>query len=341
MDKEIELLCKTIAKDLARLHKGDTASALWPFIPNEAEYYVGTYFIKELYNQIKVLKEKGYSSSEIATLFKNPSKIAQYFTLFHSATILDYPKRIELTKDLINLLKYYRKDVFCLDENNVLNTSLNLKLENLESEEEYLEFSKKISAILLLYLEVLYPTMMRLGHEFHGVYQEKGKKIFIKDFFNMVPSSLGLVEKFPAKEIRIVEEIEESLKIDFFNHLIFPPQVKRTYVQVDNNILNKTELKEFYFLLEKRVNEIILKTVNFTRKDWFKVYSKGLFNSFSSLKEKSKTEGGIPPEVFKKIESEDFRLPIDKIVEFNKVHSQEEIEKITLNSFIKIFDQDK
>ncbi len=337
MNKSIKKLCKVIGRDLSKLHKGDTASALWPFIPNEAEYYVGSFFIRELYSSIKRLKDKGYSIEEIARLFENPSKIAQYFTLFHSAKVLKFNQRIELAKDLISCIGYYREDVFC-DENNRLK-KYSFEIDKLNSNENNLIISNKLSALLLFYLEILYPTMMRLGHEFHGVYEKGSKRIFIKEFFNLNPISLNLTEEFPFKKIKIVEEIRGEIDLDFFNHLFQSPKKVASYVEIDGRLIKDIELKKVYKIIEKKVNETILKTKNFSRKDWFKVYSRGLFHSFDSLKKELNLPLEIPKELFLKIDHENFKVPLDKIIKFIKMHTKEEIEKITVESYIRIFEE--
>ena len=53
-----------------------------------------------MYSLIKKLKEKTYSNEQIAKLFGSPSKIAQYFTLFHSANVLNLNQRLELAKKI-------------------------------------------------------------------------------------------------------------------------------------------------------------------------------------------------------------------------------------------------
>lgn len=339
MDEAIKELCGVIGRDLSKLHKGDTASALWPFIPNEAEYYVGKFFIKDLYSLIKKLKEKNYSNEQIAKLFGSPSKIAQYFTLFHSAKVLDVNQRVELAKDLMSYMAHYRAYVFC-NENNKLKKYF-LDVDKLNSNEKSMAISNKLSALLLLYLEILYPTMMRLGHEFHGVYEKEGKRIFIKEFFNLNPVSLDLAEEFPFKKIKIVEEIKGDVDLDFFNHLFQSPKKIASYVEIDNRIVQGSELEDSYKIIEEKINKIISKIKNLSRKDWFKVYGRGLFHSFDTLKREIGIHLDIPLDLFSKIDNEDFRIPIKKVMEFTKRHTRKEIEQITKNSYLKIFEENE
>ncbi len=339
MNETIKKLCEVIGKDLSKLHKGDTASALWPFIPNEAEYYTGEFFMNELYFSIKRLKREHYSNEQIAKLFGHPSKIAQYFTLFHSAEVLEPNQRQELALDLINFLFYYREDAFC-DTNNRLK-QYSFEIEKLSADKRNKMLSNKLSALLLLYLEILYPTMMRLGHEFHGIYKKNTKKIFIKEFFNLNPLSLNLTDKFPFKKIRIIEEIKGDLDLDFFNHLFQSPKKIASYVEIDDRLIQNVELEEVYRTIEKKVKEVISKIKNFSRKDWFKVYTRGLFYSIKKIRNESGIYKRVPKSLFEKIDKEDFKLPLEKIIEFNKKHSEKEIENITKKSFLKIFENKK
>ena len=336
MNELIKELCSVIGKDLSKLHKGDTASALWPFIPNEAEYYVGSFFIKKIYPLIKTLKSRGYTEEKIAKLFGTPSKIAQYFTLFHSAKVLKKEERLELAKDLVNYISYYREDPFCKKTNRLKRYSFDSK--NLSSEKENIIMSNKISALLLLYLEILYPTMMRLGHEFHGVYEKESRRFFVKEFFNLNPISLGIDNKFPFKNIKIVEEIDGEVELDFFNHLFRSSKKTSSYVEIDGEVVSGDKLKDVYVELEDKIKSIISKTKDFSRKDWFKVYARGLFNSFDELKKETGASLEIPSELFAKIDQADFKIPIEKVMEFTQNHTRKEIEEITTKSYLKIFE---
>lgn len=337
MNKSIKELCRVIGRDLSKLHKGDTASALWPFTSNEAEYYVGSFFIKEIYSIIKILKLRGYTEEKIAKLFCTPSKIAQYFTLFHSAKILKKEERLELAEDLVSYISYYREDLLCEKTNRLKKYSFDSN--NLSLEKENIIMSNKISALLLLYLEIIYPTMMRLGHEFHGVYEEGNRRFFVKEFFNLDPISLGIKDKFPFKNIKIVEEIEGEIELDFFNHLFKSPNKKSTYVEIEGRVVSGGKLREVYGEIEDKIKSIINRTKYFSRKDWFKVYARGLFNSFDELRKETGHSLEIPIELFKKIDKEDFKIPIKKVIEFTQNHTRKEIEEITTKSYLKIFEE--
>jgi len=337
MSEKLIKLCRVIGKDLSKLHKGDTLSALWPFTPNEAEYYVGSFWIEQLEGTITKLKEKRYSRKEIAELFGYPSKIAQYFTLFHSAKVLDLKKRIQLATDLLDYIDYYREDPFCENGANILKKQI-IDVDLLDQNPELLKIGDKLTALMLLYLEILYPTMMRLGHEFHGPYKIGGKNIFVKDFHNLQPLSLGIEASFPFNNIKIVEEIEGNVELDFFNHLVKSSKKKAISISINGNQKNLKELKEDLEKIENSINQIIGKIKLFDKKDWFKVYARGIFNSSCKLNLELGKDCKPPKEVFKKIDEENFSIQIEKIVQLNKSRAMKEIEKITTMSFLKIFE---
>ena len=101
---------------------------------------------------------------------------------------------------------------------------------------------------------------------------------------------------------------------------------------------NLKELKEDLEKIENSINQIIGKIKLFDKKDWFKVYARGIFNSSCKLNLELGKDCKPPKEVFKKIDEENFSIQIEKIVQLNKSRAMEEIEKITTMSFLKIFE---
>lgn len=341
LNKNLRKLCKRISKDLAELHKGDTASALWPFTTNEVEFYVGEFFIKDLYETIEKLKSKGYSDEQIAKLIEKPSKIAQYFTLFHSAKWLRLEERKKLANNLIDFISYYRVDPFCSNRTNILKPNVfNKRLLHLhlETDQEAIEIEKSISALLLLYLELLYPTMMRLGHEFHGPYKIKNKLLFIKEFYNLKSQHFKFAKFFPFEKLTLVEEINKKPEIDFFNHLFYMPPKKAVAILVNGKKLPSQEFKEIFEIVEKKIKKINSLCSNFTKKDWLKSLSKGLFYSIKNLKEKLNENYEPPRLLLKKIKNETFFIDIKKIKRFNVVHTKKQLQRIICKSFLKIFE---
>jgi hypothetical protein len=335
VNKKIIKLCRIIGRDLALIYKGDTASALWPFTTNEAEYFLGEFFIQEIYSTIKELKNKGYTDEYIARLFYRPSKISQYFAFFHSAKILGIEEREKLALWFLNFINYYRKDPFCLNRTNILRKKVfdpNIIALDLNRDEETLKNADKITSYLLLYLELIYPTMMRLGQEFHGPYKHKEKIIFVKEFYNLKSFS----RFFPFQNVTIIEELEEFPKVDFFNHLLFKPESKAVAIMVDGKRLNKAKIELALRAIEKSMGKINALCSNLTKKDWLKVLAKGLFLSFENLRKECGRKFSLRT-IFEKIDKENFEIDIQKIKRFIDSHSTKELEKIVYKSFLKIF----
>jgi len=343
ISKNLEKLCKIIGRDLAIIYKGDTLSALWPFTTNEAEFYIGEFFIRELYASISKLKNKGYSNEQIAALFGRPSKIAQYFALFHSANILKVGERKELAEDLLNFISFYRKDPFCSDRTNILKSKIfDARLLNLylESNAKAVEIGNKISALLLLYLESLYPTAMRLGHEFHGPYMKGKKFLFIKEFYGIKPKYLKFTKPFTFENIIIVEETEGKPQIDFFNHLLYMPKRNAIAILVDGRQIAPEEFKEILEIIKRDIEKINSFCLNFEKRDWLKVLAMGYFYSIEQLKKELNEKIKIPRHLFHKINKEKFFFDVVKAKESISNSSLKELEKKITHSFQKIFENE-
>jgi len=337
---ELQTLCKTIGEHLAILHKGDTVSALWPFIITELEFYAGEEFIKKLFYAITELKNKGHSIEEIAQLFSNPSKIAQYFCLFHSAKCLKLDERKQLALDLIDCIHYYRKDPFCTNKSNVLNEKIvNKAILNAQLSVNSNEIStaNKISALTLMYLEIVYPTIMRLGHEFHGPYKQENNFITIKEFYDLKSEFMPLSKEFPFKNIIIVEKTEEPTQLDFFNHLIYMPKRSASAIFIDSKQATQKEAEEALQKIEWALTLISSMHANCTKKEWLKSASNNLFYSIKKLSDKLNCDWKPAHSLMDKIENQEFNINLDKIIKFQNTHSQQELQNITTESFLSIF----
>lgn len=338
MNDKIVELCKTLGKDLAVLYKGDTFSALWPFTTNEAEFYIGEFFIKELFKTITKLKKKGMKKEEIAKLFERPSKIAQYFTFFHSAKVLRRKDRVSLANDLIEFISYYRKDPFCKKKENVLKEhTFNSKLLEVPLSRELVKIEQAVTSLLLLYLELIYPTAMRLGHEFHGPYKKGKSYLLVKEFFNLKPQYLKFKTKIPFARIICVEETKEKPELDFFNHLVRMSERKKAVIILNSKVLNKKESERLFEKLESAIHKINVEASKLSKKDFLKLLAFGYFYSIRNLKTKLSEKVKLPKQLFRKIETEDFFIDREKIKKQITQKSLQELEKKVTKSFLRIF----
>ncbi len=344
MNTKILKLCEALGRDLAVLYKGDTFSALWPFTTNEAEFYIGEFFIQELFRTISKLKKRGIKKQEIAKMFERPSKIAQYFTFFHSARILKKNERLALANDLIDFIAYYRKDPFCTKGENVLKANaFDFKILESPLSRGLVEIEQSIVAVLLLYLELIYPTAMRLGHEFHGPYKKSAAHdgyLLIKEFFNLKPSYLRLKTGFPFESIVFIEETKEKPKLDFFNHLIRMPERERVAIILNSKVLIKEEAEALLSEIELAVSKINRELSRFCKKDFLKLLAKGYFYSIKKLKERLGEDVRIPKLMFEKIEKEEFVSDREKIAKEMSQKSLQELEEKVSKSFLKVFEID-
>ncbi|MFH0715057.1 MAG: hypothetical protein V1847_04655 [Candidatus Diapherotrites archaeon] len=174
LNSEVRQWCAIAGEDLARLHKGNTIGALWPFTFNEAVSYIGPEFMQTLFQANQTLKQS-HSAEEIARLFNHPSKISNFFMYFQgSRKTLSVEQRNELATDLIGYFKFYKSDFGQKTLNGEKTSDIQFSFDS-----DVLPLENRIVASMMLYLEMAYPTMMRLGHEFHGPYQNNA---IIRDF---------------------------------------------------------------------------------------------------------------------------------------------------------------
>lgn len=342
MNEKIIKLCGILGEHLAILYKGDTFSALWPFTTNEAEFYIGEFFMKELYETIAKLEKEGVKKERIAKLFERPSKIAQYFTFFHSSKVLKKEERISLANDLIEFISYYRKDPFCEKKSNLLKKGMfDHKLLKISLSKNIVEIEKSIASLLLLYLELIYPTAMRLGHEFHGPYKKNKKYILIKEFFNLQPNYLKFKTKIPFSKIICVEETTEKPQLDFFNHLIKMPERKRAAIILNSKVLGEKEAEELLEKLKCSIYKINIEASKLSKNDFLNLLAKGYFYSIQNLKTELGEKVKLPKQLSNKIKNENYFLDTEKIKNWIQQKSLEELKEKITKSFLEIFENGK
>ncbi|MFC1697829.1 hypothetical protein ACFL1H_05825 [Nanoarchaeota archaeon] len=334
--ENLRMLADAMGRDLARTHKGDTLSALWPFSGGDLWHFLGTGFCNEFLEVMEELKKK-YSYEEISVFLGNPSKIADYIT-YMNGWDAKKPKRLKLAKHFLELLKAFKKDPF---SNTGLNPLKNFNQKILETKllKKNVVETNKISFLLFMYLELIYPTAMRLGYEFHGPYEKKGKKIWVKEYYNLQNNHATETLNFPFKNITIIEEITNNPRVDFFNHLIEPPEKVASTIIIDGKPINniKSVLEE----VQTAFTNVSSKLEHFDRKDWLKFFTLGLFNTFQPLKDKLGRKFSVPEKTTQKINEEEFSLNLKKTIKKAKERSMEEIaESISKDYRIKVFGLD-
>lgn len=338
---EILDLIRKISYDLSLIQKGDTLSSLWPFINNESEYYLGETFLKDLISTMKIIENK-LSYEEIAILLGFPSKVTQYLTYIHSLKKINYEDRIYFLNFIIKLLKIYKKDYLSNKNTNQLNDKfIKLHIDELkiEKNEDEINKIKIINSLLLLYLETIYPTLMRLGYEIHGPYQINNSKFIIKEFYDINGSEINSMKENIEKKInkiRIIEEIKGEVLLDIFNHVIKSPKVIGVYIECNDKYISKSEYDFLINKIDKMINYRSEECKNYSKKDWLKSFGNNLYYSFRKIFQIANKDSFLPLEIEKKIDSNDYSFPIEKAIEFRDTHSLDEINNIIYSNLLKI-----
>ena len=281
----VEKFCSVAARCILR-----APPPVWPVFILEGEWYLYQYFLRELYDTIKLMDGKGHSTEEIAKLFKNPSRITQFMYLFPgvSFTDLSVDERIGLVDSLLDYIAYYRKgDIFCEDGKNVVwsNNEVEETLGKYElitlSEEDknkYRESIGKINGSLFNYCEFLHLAKHPFGHEFHGPYKLSGDEVLIaREYYDLKPTLVwAFTENLPFERV-LTLEIYKGVDIyfDFFNHTgsssSLPQHLQRFFIAIDdyrNPLTKHEELEELLANINKIFENASEFTSNYTDKDW-------------------------------------------------------------------------
>ncbi len=332
--QEIIKLAKQMGEDLADLHSGDTLSALWPFTPNDLSHYLGKEFCRDLLNTFRELKKKDYSNKEIARLFEHPTLVTTYLTYLNDSD-LSNEERFELANQIFEVLKVVRKDPYCKGKLNILQDSFVDKSLFSKDFMKDISLTNKISFLLFMYLELIYPTSMRLGYSFHGPYEEKGERYWVKDYFHLKNPFIKEIKDFPYDQITIVEKISTNPKVDFFNHLLKIPLKKASKVLVNGKEIRN--LENFLKELEENIRTIINKLSKKTRKEWLIFFAHGLYYSFYPLKKELNKKFEIPQETLKRIKEEEYYFKTPQNEKDSKKISKDFLSKVIFEGFCKAF----
>lgn len=330
MNNELIKLAERIGKDLAELHKGDTISALWPFTVNDTGFYLGDGLCRDLLDTLKEVPIE-----KAAKIMKYPSKIIGYTTYLNGCNLSNEEKN-ELASKLFGIVKLIRKDPFCENKLNIFNEEfVDKNLFDVELKESNLIGTNKLSFLLFMYLELIYPTSMRLGYEFHGPYEYNGNKLWIKEYHNLKNPFLPKTEDFPFEKIIIIECISSYPKVDIYNHLLEPLTKISSSIIVDGN--KNVDIKEVTEKIENAFTKISKELEYFDRKDWLELFAIGLFNSYYPLKKELGKEFIVPEKVLQKIKEEDYRFDVSKAKKANADAHLVDLEVMISEGFKKAF----
>ncbi len=329
-----ELFIK-IGKDLSRIQKGGGIDTQWPFVLPDFEISFGEDIINHL-NFVLCKFLNTHTIDDAANLLKCPSKVSQYILLIHSAKHLNKKDRKKLILTLTSILKKLRKNYLCENGTNQLN---NFDYKNYLNHTQFTkEDTKKInqlSSTLYAYLEKLYPTMMRLGFEYHGPYIYNNKKYIFKEYFdlnnNYIPNC-----KIDYKNIKIVYEIDNDVYVDFFGHIYGDGKTKVVGLYIDGNKIS--DITEVFNKIKDIYEYQKSLFLNYNYKDYAKNLVFGIFFSLKPICDKIGVDWKPRKNVIEKTKNFKLIFPLENVL--NKIHQTptEDLERKITKSFSEIFD---
>ncbi|HRS42871.1 MAG TPA: hypothetical protein P5530_03295 [Candidatus Diapherotrites archaeon] len=317
---EIEKLCKKIGKDLAVVQKSGRIASQWPFIISELE----PFFAEEFSCCLKDSLALGYLSNHY------PSALSQYITLIHTVKHLDLEDRKTIVNKIIELQKLKRKDHLCVNNNQLQNFEISKYLLQKGSENKKIKLT---SSLLFSFYERIYPTLMRLGYEFHGPYIFNNKKYIVKEYYDMQEYYNQEIPTFPFKNLKIIEEFVGNFIIDYFGHVHGEYNIKNAYLFVDDVSTNDEKITEIYNITQQNYLKLLANQKDYSVSDYAINLTKGLFWTL----DKKGRKYSPSPELLEKLKDFKPYFSREKLSKTINEKSFIELEKSIADSFIKIF----
>jgi hypothetical protein len=287
--KEIDKLCSAYSRYILKAFT-KSQPLVWPIPMNESYWYISKYFLKEAYDVIEKLKNKGISEQEIARLFRAPTRIIMFISFIYGMNFSDMKikEKVELIQDLLNYLSYYKKeDILSETGKNIIWTPEHVADELKKHEmigldtpegEKLRKTLGRINAALWLHCERIHGAFHSYGYEFHGPYElGNGESLVVREYYDIKPTSVWpFTSTLPFNELTTYEIYKECyLSIDMFNHLEasspLPQCLQRFSVFKDGDQnMNLTDLENILASLNIMLERAIEFTPDFTKEDWAK-----------------------------------------------------------------------
>lgn len=334
---KIDQVCSTLARHII---KDGAQAPNWPYPIFEGDWYLYHSFTKELYRTINKLKSKGKTTSEIAKLFKAPSRIAQFlYSLFGFQYSGLYTKqRINLIEDLLKYISYYRKDPFCRDGKNIIlseeevqNILQKYEMVDLKKEKEDRELRQiigKINAILWLYVELINVEKHPCGHEFHGPYSLGNNNfLIVREYYDLAPAEIWpFTSQLPFNKIVTLEVYEDVIiKFDFFNHTeskgSLPLGLKKFLVGIntyENSIQDLSGLEDLYKTCKETISKAEIFIRKFNKKEWREKLIEVHYYYLKPHKQVLGEDWHFPERIFEKVETEPPNKYLEQFVGLDK-----------------------
>jgi len=293
--KKIDNFCSAYATYVLKAF-GKSQPLIWPIPMNETYWYICKYFLRELYKDIKRLKDKDVAIERIEELFVAPTRISMFLAMIYGMSFSDLKikEKVELTELLLDLLpRYRREDLFCENGSNIIWTKQQAskelkkcKMINLDENKNAGQLAKilgKINATLWLYCEFIHGAFHSYGYEFHGPYSlnNKEKLLIVREYYDIKPSLVWpFASRLPFDKVTTFEVYKDcKINFDLFGHLettVSLPQhlqsfhIKTSSEGIESEVNNLSGLDSILSNCAETLNEALKFTSNFNKYDWAK-----------------------------------------------------------------------
>lgn len=181
--------------------------------------------LEEIYKNIGNIEQ-------IAEIFKRPARLVYLMYLFTlkplNAEIAG--NRVRLAENMISTISILRNGDPFIEKGQNKILSDNSIFKNVYFEENlttnYMLILRKVLVALATINEYSFFAWVGLGREFHGLYDYKGKKLFIRDYYDLKPDFWDYTKSIPWKSIAIISEENSSVQpiFDFNGRMYFNNQ---------------------------------------------------------------------------------------------------------------------
>lgn len=288
MNAEEELLKRYV--EAVIIPRVNTDNIKYPIRDSRINHLFLKEYTKEFWDDLNELKKKGYSYEDVGKLFRNPSRLMRMgHLLLKGAKLGDFS--IEEQRNLIlGLLKIVEKEksgnMFNEDKRNIILDSNELSklidgLSFIKTDREKARLIQRLCGMLWAYSESPFFVAHDIGMEEHGLYDYKGKKIMIRDFFNLRPVELWPeCKEFPFNEIRIMCVYSKDFQIDFDVFANTYPNrgnviedLEEFYIEADGKPLETNEIDRILESSSKIMESISKKIESMSIVDMAKKYA--------------------------------------------------------------------
>lgn len=357
-NKKLDSLFLSVAKSL----QGEPPFFIWPSpfsTPAECEFYLSDDFLNGLYTDITQLKQKGYDLKNLATMLKNPSRIAQTLWPFGHVVNVDEKfkeKLIELALTIVDLISFYRRDPFNQDGRNVIwsqnevnefmSKSKDKIIDNrVDSFGNYKTLLSKLEGALWLYSELLYFSIHEVCKEFHGPYTlPDGKLALVREYYDLKPKFWAFTKDMPYQNIKVFEIYsgDTAIMFDFFGRLRSEKSIIHNlegfFMFVDQKpILTYEDIKDVYKSVVEISNSGAEYVRDLSRLQIMSKFVESYYWILKPLKDALKTDWNPTRSIFDDIRNERRKEIIEQTyARFQEMSKLSPIE--TINIISKVFD---